>query len=393
MMGSTDELVAWGMCNRQFAFVFLALLGAGTWLSCGSGGVPPQLSRPSGEILYLINKRMVTTYAVDPVSLVATEMEQPVTLIAAPGSLVQFDPAPDDHFVYAVWADGQSIQHLSVFRTDGYGVPRVPAIQTLNADSLSQFNMHPSGRFAYMLEVTSGNGQYQAQIRLFHVAKTEGKLKESTEIQGSYGPANYWPVFLYGFSANGGNLYDTSLAATGSVYRQRAINLSSGTLGVDTQLLIVGNEQEVAIGKVIVDQYQSDNSQYQSYLDIFPTTPNVTEPLIHCTFTMLQFCATATNVQLHPSGRYLFLTDPTTGEIHIAAIDLASKQISDTGNSIPKTWQTPGLVFSPDRKIIYAELATDKSVHFYQFDVSSGALAERGTPIPTTGGICPAFYQ
>lgn len=385
------KATAWGMRDRQFAFVFLVLLGAGALLSCGGVGEAPQPPGSANEILYLINNQTVTTYAVDPASLTATQVEQPVTLIPNSGSMVQFDPAPDDHFVYEVWADGGSIQHLSVFKTDANGVPQIPAIQTLNADSLSEFNMHPSGRFAYMLEVTNVNYQYQAQIRLFSAGKAGGKLKESPHTQGSYGPASIWPVFLYGFSTDGSKLYDTSLEATGSVYRQRAINQSNGTLGVDTQLLSVGNEQEVAIGKVIVDQYQSDSAN-QGYLDIFPAKPNAAA-MIHCGFAMLHFCATAKNVLLHPSGRYLFLTDPGTQQVHVALIDMKGKTISDTGSVISKTSQTPGIAFSPDGSIVYAQLASDDSVHFYQFNVSSGALTESGTPIPTTGGICPALHQ
>jgi WD40 repeat protein len=337
----------------------------------------------------------VTTYSIDPRSLEAAAVEQPVSLIPATASLIQFDPSPDDNFVYAVWSDGQGAQHLSVFQTDSSGVPQLPAIQVLDAASLSQFNMHPSGRFAYMLEVTNSNGQYQADIRLFHTQTGEGILKEDPQVQGSYGPASYWPAFLYGFSANGSKLYDTSMTMAGSVYRERPIDLTTGRLGSDTQLLNVSDEEVVAIGKVIVDQYQSDTNVNQSYLDIFPNIPNPPQAVIRCSYVMLSFCATATNVQLDISSNYLFLTDPATQAIHVAAINPSSMKINDTGSSMPMTSQIPGFAFSPDGRIVYALLASDNSVHFYHFDQSSGLLSEAGTPLALepASGICPAEHQ
>jgi hypothetical protein len=321
-------------------------------------------------------------------------VEQPVTLTQF--AILQFDPSPHDDFVYAVRADAQNLQHLSVFQTDPSGVPQVPAIQVLNADSLSQFNMHPSGRFAYMLEVTSPNNKYLADIRLFRVQASGGTLMEDPRVQGSYGPANYWPAFLYGFSADGSKLYDTSTLTASSVYRERPINLRTGVLGHDSQLFSAGSEDGVAIGNsVIVDQYLSDAGPKRSYLDICPNTPNPRRPLIRCTNTMLSFCATATNVQLDNDGHYLFLTDPVTQQVHVAFINLRAKRITDTGSSIPLTAETPGFAFSPDGTLVYALLARDGSVHFYHFDNNSGALTEGGTPlpIPLGSGICPAQHQ
>jgi hypothetical protein len=373
--------------------MFLFLLGLSILLSCGSRSVPPPNS--SGEILYVINNGVITTYSIDANSLAATPVEQPVALVPPPSSLLQFDPSPDDHFVYAVWSDAQNLQHLSVFQTDSAGVPQLPATQTLNANSLSQFNMHPSGRFAYMLQVTSSNNQYQAAIRLFNVQGAGGVLTENPVAQGSYGPAFYWPAFLYGFSPDGGKLYDTSTDATGSVYLQRPINLNTGVLGADHQLFSVSTDVGVLIGRVIIGQYQSDSGPGQSYLDIYSNTPNPNHAMIHCTFAILSFCGTATNIQLDRSGHYLFLTDPATQAVHVARINLSQGKISDTGSSMPMTSQTPGFAFSPDGSIVYAMLASDNSVHFYHFDRATGSLSEGGTPLALTqaSGICPAQHE
>lgn len=379
---------------RKLVLAFSFLLPGTILLSCGGGTNSLQSTTPSSQIFYIVNNGTITTYSIDANSLVTTAVEQPVTLVPAGGLLVQFDPSPSDHYVYAVWSDGQSLQHLSVFQTDSSGVPQLPAIQVLNATSLSQFNMHPNGRFAYMLEVTSSNEGYFADIRLFHADPAEGTLKEDPQVQGRYGPAPYWPAFLYGFSNNGSKLYDTSTIATGSVYRERRIDMKTGTLGDDTPIFSAGGEDQVVIGKLIVAQYQSDLGVNPSYTDILPDTPNP-QPLIHCAFAMLSFCATASDVQLDHSGRFLFLTDPATQAVHVAAISLSRQKIIDTGNKMPMTATTPGFTFSPNEKIVYALLASDSSVHFYHFNKDSGSLTEGGTPLPVVPGtgICPAQHD
>jgi hypothetical protein len=380
---------------KQFGLVLSLLLGVSIWLSCGGTNFAAHPASPDGEILYIINKSTISAYSIEPDSLAATLIEQPVPLVPVTASLVQFVPSLDDRFVYSLWSDGQNVQHLSVFQTDASGVPKVPAIQVLNADSLSQFNMHPNGQFAYMLELTSSKNGYEADIRLFNVQADGGMLKENPKVQGTYGPSNIWPAFLYGFSEDGSKLYDTSMVATGAVYRERSINLTNGALGGDKQIFSASGEQDIVIGKVIVDQYRSGSSANENSLNIFPNTSNPSRAIIHCTMAMLSFCATATNVQLDSSGHYLFLTDPATQAVHVASIDLSSGKVRDTGNSIPMTSQTPGFVFSPDGSIVYAMLASDRSVHFYAFDRASGSLSEGGTPLAlaSDSGICPAQHQ
>jgi DNA-binding beta-propeller fold protein YncE len=377
----------------KLAFAFALLLSGTIFLSCAASPKPVDSVTPSSQVLYVITNGTVTTYSIDPDSLMATAVEQPVTLIPATALLMQFDPSPTDQFVYAVWSDGAKLQHLSVFRTDSSGVPQLPAIQVLNADFLSQFNMHPSGRFAYMLEVTRSKVGYLADIRLLHAQPHDGKLKEDPRVQGKYGPAYTWPALLYGFSTDGSKLYDTSLITSGSVFRERSIDRHTGTLGNDTEILSVRSGADVVIGKLIVAQYRSGSSASLSYTDILPDVPNP-QPLVHCTVTMLSFCATATNVQLDHSGTHLFFTDPATQAVHVAAIDLAGGKITDTNNIMPMTSQTPGFAFSPDEKIVYALIKSDGSVHFYHFDQNSGSLTEGGAPLPVASGtgICPAHH-
>ncbi len=204
-MPARPTRVLWVMRITHFAFGFLFFLGICASLSCG--GANSDSNKPTSEVLYVLESGNVTTYSIDPASLNATPAEQAVIITAPPGSVLQFDPSPKDHFVYDVWADGQNVQHLSVFQTDDFGVPQLPAVQTIDADSLSQFNMHPAGKFAYMLQVSIGTtGLYYAKIRLFSVQTADGKLKENGELQGTYGPAPFYPAILYGFSPDASKL-------------------------------------------------------------------------------------------------------------------------------------------------------------------------------------------
>ena len=372
---------------------FLLLLGVSASLSCGGSNGATSPAKPSTEILYILQSGSVTTYSIDPASLTATPTEQPVALISPSASLLQFDPSPDDDFLYIVWSDAQNVQHLSVFETDDFGAPQLPTTQTLDADALSEFNMHPAGKLAYMLQVTTNDNQYFASVRLFKVEDVDGKLKEISQLQGTYGPAPFWPALLYGFSPDASKLYIRSQTTTGSVYLQRSINTGNGSLGTSKQLITLDGNEDLAIGAVIAVLHRNSGTLNEGYLDIFPNIPNP-KRAVHCTSAMLSFCGNASNIQLDRSGKYLFLTDPTRGAVHVARISVANQKIVDTGNSLPMTSQTPGFVFNHDGSIIYA-METDGSLHFFHFDAASGSLNEAGTPLPLAqgSGICPAHRQ
>ena len=384
------------MSFKSYSLGFLLVIGIGSMLSCGGSNSPISPAKPSTEVLYILDNGSVTTYAIDPASLLVTAAEQSVALTSAGASLLQFDPSPHDNFLYAVWSDAHSVQHLSVYRTDDSGVPQLPATQTLDADTLSQFNMHPGGRFAYMLQVTSSNNQYFAKIRLFKVeasdGKLDGKLKEATELQGAYGPAPFWPAILYGFSPDDRKLYIYSPVSSGSVYLQRAINPDNGTLGVSNRLITLNGDQDVAIGAVIAVLHRSSVPPNEGYIDIFPNSPNPKRS-IHCTTAMLSFCGSTSYIKIDRSGKYLFLTDPVSGATHVAQIRVTTHKIIDTGNSLPMTSQTPGLVFNHDGSIVYV-METDGNLHFFHFDSRAGSVTEGGTPLPLAqgSGICPAHH-
>ncbi len=382
---------------------FLPLLCGGILTSCGTSGQSASSSNStpsvsSSQILYTINNSTVSTYNVDVDALTFTPVEQPVNLIPN-GSLVQFVPAPHDDFLYVMWADAASQQHLSVFTTDSSGVPQMPAVQTMDAPSLYQFNIHRSAHFAYMMQVDSSGNQYVSTLRLFQINSNNGKLREYPQAQGTYGPYNVWPASLFGFSTDGTQIYLSQQNSQGTFYDRRPLNAGNGTVGSGVVLYELGNgagtsSDTLVIGtQVMIDEHVA--SGMAGYLDVFPLIPRPPHHLFRCNAAMLAACATATNVQLSPADKFLFLTDPSTQEIHVARIHLNAMNVQDTGNSIPMTAETPGFAFSPDGTLVYALLASDSSLHVYSFDSSSGQLVGGSAPLPmgNSSGFAPASRQ
>jgi hypothetical protein len=385
---------------RLLCSAFLPLVSGCILLSCGgmtspspSNGTPSSGGSP--QVLYVIDNGSVSTYAVDKNTLTFTSVGQPVNLIPT-GSLLQFVPAPNDDFLYVMWSDTSNQQHLSVYATDTSGIPQTRPVQTLDAPSLYQFNIHRSGRFVYMMQVSNVSAEYISTVRLFYVNSADGKLHEDPTVQGSYGPDDVLPASLYGFSADGTKIYLSRQNSQGPFYEQRSLNTMSGTVGPDVVLYQPAgswtNSDTLVIGtRVMVDEHRASGAT--GYIDVLPLAPRPRHHLFRCTAAMLPACETATDVQIDPTGQYLFLTDPTTQQVHVARIRFKAKKVQDTGNAIPMTAQTPGFAFSPDGTLVYAVLASDSSVHMYSFNAASGQLVGGGTPlaIGSNSGFCPAF--
>ena len=386
------------MILLRLAFAIALLVSSYMLLSCQGtqSNSVGATDKPSSEVLYVIGNGVVSTYAVDT-NLAFTSVGQPVTLIET-GSLVQFVPAPNGDFLYVLWSDARNQQHLSVYATDASGIPQTPAVQTVDAPSLYQINIHRSARFVYMMQVSASGSGYTSAVRLFYVNPADGKLSEDPKIQGRYGPFDAWPASLYGFSADGTKIYLSRQNSQDLFYEQRTLNTRTGTVGPDVVLYQPGggglSSDMLVIGpKVMVDEHR--NPETPGYIDVLPLVPRPRRHLFRCTASMLALCETATNVQIDPSGKYLFLTTPLTQQVHVARIELNAKKVEDTGNSIPMTAETPGFAFSPNGKLVYAELAIDSSIHVYSFDSDSGRLTDGGSPVPIAGtsGFCPSVRR
>lgn len=172
------------------------------------------------------------------------------------------------------------------------------------------------------------------------------------------------------------------------------MNKRSGMLAAQVLLYQAPLQDSTFFGaNLIIDYDNSLNTAPPRYVSVSRNTPNPGKYLIQCGSVMLGACGEASNVQLDPSGQYLFLTDQVMQQVRVGRINLAKHKIEDTGNFLPATAQTPGFSFSPDGKLVYALLASDLSIHVFSFDSTTGALMEGPTPItiPASGGFAPAL--
>lgn len=367
-------------------------------VSCqGTESNPTPASGAGSQVLYVIGNGMVSTYGVDTKALTFTSVAQPVDLIPT-GSLVQFVPAPNGNFVDVLWSDAANQQHLSVYATDKSGTPQIPAVQTLNVPSLYQLHIHRSARFVYMMQVNDSNMGFTSAVRLFYVNPDDGKLREDPKFQGSYGPFSVWPASLYGFSTDGTKIYLSRQGSQGPFYEQRSLDKKTGIVGPDVVLYqptAGGSDSDMLVigTQVMIDQHRASGAV--GYIDVLPLAPKPRRRLLRCTASMLSFCSTATDVQIDRSGRYLFLTDPPTQQVHVARIDIHAGKVADTGNFIPMTAEIPGFAFSPDGTLVYAILASDSSLHLYSFNSGSAQLTSGGSPLPlsSSDGFCPAIRR
>ena len=344
------------------------------------------------QVLYLLDGSAISTYAIDRQTFTFVPVGQSIQ-IPALKSLIQLVASPNGRFLYLLWADSNAQRHMSVYATDSVGVPQVPALQVLSEPYLFQLNFHPSGRFAYALEVRSSNGhygpsssaEYTASIRLFHVDNATGIVKKAHGTLGVYGPSFYWPVSLYGVNSDGSKLFLDYNGSPGSAFRVRSINALNGALGSENNLFGQTGSWEsqntVTIGnKLLVDQYHQAEI---GFLDIFANPPGA-KPLIHCTNAMFAECTDASGAQLDPSGKYLFFTDALTLQVRIAHVALNHHNILGTGNAIPPLANTSDYFFSPDGTLIYATLASDASLHVFGFNPETGVVSggETGLVLP-----------
>ena len=387
------------MWNRVDGITFaVSLLTIVLSLGCGSTGgssvTHADFKSPSGEVVYVLDGVTVMTYNVDGRALTVSSSGSAIGLAPTSSSVLQLTPSPDDHFLYMLWMDNQQQEHLSTYATDVSGVPQVPALQTLNVSSQSQINIDATGKFAYTMHLQDLGTAYISTIFLWTI-EPSGTFNPSAVPQGTYGPS-VLPTQLYGINPNGHQLYLVSQEPTGPVYWQRKVNRQNGRVGENVVVLRPSVRDSIVFGASLIIDYRSVmNARQPRYVDVFANEPTPSGEIVHCTSAMLEACGTASNVQLDPSGKYLFVTDPALQSVRVERIDLQQHLVSDTGSAMPFTAQTPGFAFSPDGTLVYALLASDQNLHIYHFDQRRGSLTESGNTIPmsSSAGFAPALRR
>jgi hypothetical protein len=374
------------MASRScvLSLMFVAVLCAGA-----------NAAQNSVEVLYIQQNTNILTYNVDPETLQATQVGQQLALTGS-AAVVRLIPSPNGHFVYVLTGTDYTQTSVSVYATDSSGVPQAPALQSVGPAAVSQFSVDPNGRFAYMVEYTNASdGAFVYRVRLFTINGSTGKLSESPQAQLKYGPSSYCAPSLDSYP-NGGeieySIFCTPRGGLSATYYKRSINSKTGEWGPPSEFYSFDdnddgiNSDEVRLSARSINDLNVLNTQ--TSLRIYPPSGGNT-PLIDCTSTMLTACSEASQFWQDNSGQYLLLS--LNGNLEIVKIDLNSKQILDTGNSI-----TQDPYFSPDDSILYgADYSSASSVQIYGFNESTGGLrtGNQITVAATLWNIFPALRR
>jgi len=353
-------------------------------------------AQPSVHLFYLSIANTITTYNINPTTLVPTPVGSPLTIGSA--SLVeQITPSPNDRFIYVQWLDSSYNVSLSVYATDSSGVPQSAPVQTLPAAGW-QFMMHPSGKFAYVLQTTSGQEGYSSTLYLYHVDPNTGALTQDPKIQATYGPDYFYEETLVSFNKAGTRLYDDWSVSfdheNNYNYSLHLVNTTTGQLSPDVGTIFApsnfdGLDEQYFTEKLILNLH-NDGDGAASVLNVYPLIKNPQQPLFVCTQSMLNACGTAMRFWISVDQQYVFL--PETADTVIGHIDTTNKQIVQTG-LIPST---PFLYFSPEDRLIYAVDSSYSVLQVYLFNPSSGTVSAGGSTSfnGSNGyGVFPAIRQ
>jgi hypothetical protein len=368
-------------------FCLLVCLAGMTFAQTSSAPSPLQL-------VYVADGSTLTTYNVDPGTLQATE----VGTMNLPESVYPYIvPSPNGHILYysAYRNYDQQDEMLYVYKTNSSGLPNSQPIQTLNAKGLFSYLVDSMGKFFYLVYRGAAGLEYTPYtVVRFLIDPRTGKLSQPV-IEAKYkldsgtgGSAACW-LSVFGVNAAGTKLYDEISCGyhggASATFYERTVDPNTGSLGPDQQVYswnnsYGGGEQVYFVRNLVFDfVIPNDWQQNVNILNVYLLQPNVTNPLIQCTFSMLPVCGSGGGTT-HPSAEYVFMFDFLGGEqvtTEIERVDLSSKQIVATGSTIPYEVRQ----FSPDGSIAYAanDVNTPLNIEIYGFNVANAQVTSGGS--------------
>lgn len=343
------------------------------------------------QLVYVVDGSTLTTYSIDSATLQANQVGTTVL----PESVYPFIvPSPNGHILYysAYLNYADQGETLYVYKTNSSGLPDSQPIQTLNAKGLFSFLVDPTGKFLYLVHQGPVGPEYTpfTIIRLV-INPTTGKLSQAlTEAKyelysGTNGSEICW-LSLLGMNSAGNKLYDQIICGyhggTSATFYERTVDVNTGTLGPDQQVYYWNNSsggyESVRFVKNLVFDFVNPNDYQQNinFLNVYPLQPNVTQPIIQCTGSMLFDCASEGGMITHPSAQYVFMFNGPQPGTDIEQVNLTSKQIVFTGSTIPYEVQQ----FSPDGTIVYAanDVGTALNIEIYGFNVANAQVTQGG---------------
>jgi hypothetical protein len=377
------------VCLASFALTHLAVAQQS---SATSQSTPVQ-------VVYVIGSSTITTFNVDPQTLMATQVGSPLNVDTS-YIISSVVASPNDHALYVIALGSGYSRQLLVYGTDSSGVPQNPALQIITTTGLGQVLLDPKSNFLYAvfqapdgdlnMQYVVGSYEVDSQGKISH-PQTVATYKLSDDASGED-----CGFSMYGFNSAGTVLYDEVGCSTpdsyGITYNERTVNLTTGALSPDVEVISWDNGDdgfdtvEFIGAEVFLFQVPNDFQSGINSVSIYPLVPNTSTPLLECTASMLESCGYATGTA-HPSGEYIFMSD-TQNFTEIDRVELNAKKIVDTGNYIPYSFGSLAIAgqFSPNGTIVYATspvISGSYGIQIYGFNVATAAVTAGGAiPVP-----------
>jgi len=314
------------------------------------------LASSAVEVLYVAEPHgtqySLLTYNVDVESAVATQVGQPVTILAN-----SMDPITVNgkHLLY-VW----NATNVWVYPTDGSGVPNSRPSQHLKFGSSNpaySFVVDPNGKFAYAAyNWTDNQNNVNTDVVLFTIDQSTGKLTNTGKVVGTWGPNAYIVMDRFVFGVYGPRLYahwtDFGPYTYGIGYYYYPVDQTTGALGnvqtlFNAETLECGTSCGVAI---------SDPTSLSVGVCCGPGSGSIAwarnpnGKTFGCEYE-LAFCSDdVAGLYVDPLGRNVFFGDATVQQTYIAHIDFTTEQLIQTSSIAG----TPPIDFSPDSRLVYA---------------------------------------
>jgi hypothetical protein len=342
---------------------------------------------PAVQVVYTVDGSTLTTYNVDPQTLLATEVG---TIALSESTYPYLITSPNGHFLYyeAVKDYSDAGRNLYVYDTNASGLPGTTPVQKINAKWLFGMATHPNSQFLYTVaQGSSPTGVTPYAIVRYLIDQNNGKLSQNVT-EATYHPesgTSFCSPAILGFNTAGTTMYDAVYCSyphgtSAATYYVRSVDLQTGALGPDRQLYTwnyyagSGYENVQFRNNLMFDFVQtlfSGNS-----VNIYRVQQSLGTPLVNCTSSMWTVCGDQVYGLAHPSGEYVFLFDFTTNVTDIGQVNLSTKQITPT-SSIPYEVQQ----FSPEGTIAYGvnDVNGALDIEIYGFSIASGQVTQGGT--------------
>jgi hypothetical protein len=346
----------------------------------------PATDKSAVQVLYVGDGTNLYTYNIDAETLQPT-LAGTTPYPAAYG--MQLATSSDGSFLYFLAsANGSTGENrIYVYNTDANGVPG-QVLQSVSAAAEWPIVVDPTNAFLYTV-YSSNHGQTSQTyfIYRYRINSTNGKitqqLKEATYVLPWDATDGSCALEIAGMSSTGGKIYDAELcwthdSNTGS-YDERTIDSQTGALGSPVQIFSWdenndGGDTVQFIGSLIFDFASPIFGYPINAVSVYPLQPDSTTPGIDCNSGS---CATDSGIA-HPSGKYVFLTNPTENTTEVDSVDLTSKHIVPTGT----VFANPGtstLFFSPDGSVVYSLDSSSSTVAIFGFNPNNAAITPGGT--------------